>query len=347
MSYLGRTELKSSDIRLKAAYAISGTSTNTVVLAWTAPSEESLIFTVNGVVQQTDAFSIAGTPTTITLASGNFADGATVEVVGINDIGTTIVPADGSVTSLKLADDAVTLAKMADDSVGVAELATTGTPDGAKFLQDDMAWTTVDSLPSQTSESGKFLTTNGSAASWAAIASSGFVQMRSLPSGTWTRPTDVTKVVMYVTGGGGGGYSGGASASCGGFSGSTAIKFLDVSSIATATILVGAAGVAGGSPTAGGNSSWVDAANTITGLGGPAGTLAASNTGTRTTATGGDINLSGGNVYAGSYASVGSYWGPGAQKGATALNPGEGGYGPYFGTGYNGGPGIVVIWEYK
>ena len=182
---------------------------------------------------------------------------------------------------------------------------------------------------------------------WTAIASSGFVQMRSLPSGTWTRPTDVTKVVMYVTGGGGGGYSGGASASCGGFSGSTAIKFLDVSSIATATILVGAAGVAGGSPTAGGNSSWVDAANTITGLGGPAGTLAASNTGTRTTATGGDINLSGGNVYAGSYASVGSYWGPGAQKGATALNPGEGGYGPYFGTGYNGGPGIVVIWEYK
>ena len=170
MSYLGRTELKSSDIRLKAAYAISGTSTNTVVLTWTAPSEESLIFTVNGVVQQTDAFSIAGTPTTITLASGNFADGATVEVVGINDIGTAIIPADGSITSLKLADDAVTLAKMADDSVGVAELATTGTPTGAKFLQDDMAWTTVDSLPSQTSQSGKFLTTDGSAASWGTVA---------------------------------------------------------------------------------------------------------------------------------------------------------------------------------
>jgi hypothetical protein len=120
MSYLGRTELKSSDIRLKAAYAISGSSTNTVVLTWTAPSEESLIFTVNGVVQQTDAFSIAGTPTTITLASGNFADGATVEVVGINDIGTAIVPADGSVTRPKLA--------------------TTGTPDGTKVLQDNMAW---------------------------------------------------------------------------------------------------------------------------------------------------------------------------------------------------------------
>jgi hypothetical protein len=70
-----------------------------------------------------------------------------VEVVGINDIGKAIVPADSSVT--------------------VAKLATTGTPDGSKFLQDDMAWTTVDSLPSQTGESGKFLTTNGTAASWA------------------------------------------------------------------------------------------------------------------------------------------------------------------------------------
>ena len=130
MSYLGRTTLKASDIQLKAATTISGSSTNTVVLTWTAPNEQSLIFRVNGVTQNTTDFTIAGSPTTITLASGNFADGSVVEVVGINDIGTTIVPADGSVTALKLADDSVTAAK----------LDTTGTPDGAKFLRDDMAW---------------------------------------------------------------------------------------------------------------------------------------------------------------------------------------------------------------
>ena len=161
MAYLGRVELKSSDIQLKASTTISGSSTNTVVLTWTAPTEQSIILKVNGVVQHTDAYSIAGSPTTITLASGNFADGATVEVVGINDIGTTIVPADGSVTRPKLA--------------------TTGTPTGAKFLQDDMAWTTVDSLPSQTSQSGKYLTTNGTTASWGTVATStpGLVKLAS------------------------------------------------------------------------------------------------------------------------------------------------------------------------
>ena len=118
MSYLGRTELKSSDIQLKASVTISGSSTNTVVLAWTAPNEQSIILKVNGVVQHTDAYSIAGSPTTITLASGNFADGATVEVVGINDIGKAIVPADSSVT--------------------VAKLATTGTPMGLSSFR--MTW---------------------------------------------------------------------------------------------------------------------------------------------------------------------------------------------------------------
>lgn len=39
--------------------------------------------------------------------------------------------------------------------------------DNTKFLKGDGTWSTVDSLPSQTSQSGKFLTTNGTTASWA------------------------------------------------------------------------------------------------------------------------------------------------------------------------------------
>ena len=38
--------------------------------------------------------------------------------------------------------------------------------DNTKFLKGDGTWATVDALPSQTSQSGKFLTTNGTTASW-------------------------------------------------------------------------------------------------------------------------------------------------------------------------------------
>lgn len=41
--------------------------------------------------------------------------------------------------------------------------------DNTKFLKGDGTWAAVDALPSQTGQSGKFLTTDGSAASWAEI----------------------------------------------------------------------------------------------------------------------------------------------------------------------------------
>ena len=41
--------------------------------------------------------------------------------------------------------------------------------DNTKFLSGDGTWATVDALPSQTSQSGKFLTTNGTTASWANV----------------------------------------------------------------------------------------------------------------------------------------------------------------------------------
>lgn len=41
--------------------------------------------------------------------------------------------------------------------------------DNTKFLRGDATWATVDALPSQTSQSGKFLTTDGTTASWATV----------------------------------------------------------------------------------------------------------------------------------------------------------------------------------
>ena len=63
-------------------------------------------------------------------------------------------------------------------------------------------------------------------------------------SGTWTRPSGITKVVIHVVGGGGGGGAGRSSYNYtgdGGGAGGLAIKFLDVSSISSSTITVGAA----------------------------------------------------------------------------------------------------------
>lgn len=43
--------------------------------------------------------------------------------------------------------------------------------DNVKYLKGDGTWATVESLPSQTGNNGKFLTTNGSVASWATVSS--------------------------------------------------------------------------------------------------------------------------------------------------------------------------------
>ena len=58
---------------------------------------------------------------------------------------------------------------IAAGAVDLAMLSATGTPGSGNFLRGDNAWEAVDGLPTQTSNSGKFLTTNGSAASWAVL----------------------------------------------------------------------------------------------------------------------------------------------------------------------------------
>jgi hypothetical protein len=124
MPYLGAKELKASDIR---RFDVTGSTSATHTLTWTAPNEQSLIVTINGVKQHEDAYSVSGTTLTLTSA---LVSTDKLEVIGINDIGTTITPAQNSVDADKIADDAVTVAK----------LNTTGTASSSTFLRGDMAW---------------------------------------------------------------------------------------------------------------------------------------------------------------------------------------------------------------
>ena len=163
MSYMGNVELKASNIR---RFDVTGSTSATHTLTWTAPNEQTLIVTINGVKQQNN-YTVSGT--TLTLDTALITTDA-LEVIGINDVGTTITPAQGSVnadqlatdavSTVKIADDAITSAKiaadavdsseiaanavgnaeMADDAIGIAELSATGTASASTYLRGDNSW---------------------------------------------------------------------------------------------------------------------------------------------------------------------------------------------------------------
>lgn len=91
---------------------------------------------------------------------------------------------------------------------------------------------------------------SGSAPQWGTIATDPDGAFRSTQvftdSGTWTKPSGLTRVRVYVTGGGGGGKGRTADSSeggTGGAAGGTAIKVIEASSLgSTETVTIGAGG---------------------------------------------------------------------------------------------------------
>ena len=119
MSYLGQAALKNSELK---RFDITSSTSATHVLSWTAPNEQSLWITINGVKQQDDAYSIAGSPTTITLTDALVAADK-MEVIGIVDIGVITIVGDNTISSNKLADNAVTTGKILDGTIVAGDLA--------------------------------------------------------------------------------------------------------------------------------------------------------------------------------------------------------------------------------
>ena len=147
-------------------------------------------------------------------------------------------------------------------------------------------------------------------------------------SRTWVKPTGVKSIILIMTGGAGGrGNVENAGA------GSTTINFLDVSTVSSATVVVGAGGYADGvNASAGGNTTWADGVNSLTALGG----LDLGNTGIGQKPTTGDINIGAG-VEA-------SFWGSN-----NLLNSGFKGAWGSVGTtvaGYSSQSGVVIVLEY-
>ncbi len=222
------------------------------------------------------------------------------------------------------------------ESVNVADLVTTGTADATTFLRGDNAWT--------------------------AIASAGFNSIQvfsSSGSHAWNRPTGVTKILVFITGGGGGGMYRSGDGGHGGGAAATAIKFLDVSSIASVDITIGAGGAGGSSsdpynaPAGGASAFGVAPATVHCTAGGGGATSGTGVPGPGGTATGGDVNVVGGG---GAYNTGGaSFWGNGTNSRYSGgyLSPlangtyGSGGGGARGAASGSGGDGFCLVLEFK
>ncbi len=307
---------------------------------------------------------------TNTSGAALIADGTNFNPVVISgdiSISTSGVAAIGSgvIATADIADDAVTLAKMAAGTDGnIISFDTSGNP-----------------VAVATGTDGQVLTSSGAGTvcAFEDAAGGGYASMQVFTStGTWTRPSDIIRVVVIVTaGGGGGGGTPNDSQRGGGAGGGTAIETIDVSGTSSAAVTVGAAGAAGAANGndggAGGASSFASFCSATGGAGGEGSTAPGSDIAATAggTGSGGDINLKGGDAYYFARSAVanwggpptggGSYWGPGGVGQYRGSSVGGGTTGTY-GTGGGGsstaalaggyagaagGAGLVVVYEYK
>ena len=164
MAYLGKYETRTADFKVYT----SSTATATHTLSWTPTSKQSLRITINGVVQQDDAFELVGT--TVTLDAAILVTDV-LEIVGVNELGgQVLVPADGSIQAGKLSSNAVTTAKIQDDAVTLAKMA--GGTDGNLITYDASG----DPAYVATGSATNILTSNGAGAAptFQAAAAGGF-----------------------------------------------------------------------------------------------------------------------------------------------------------------------------
>jgi len=214
-------------------------------------------------------------------------------------------------------------------------------------------------LPAQASQGGKFLTTNGTVASWATVTAGGRLLRapQVLTSGTsYTAPANCVAVYIEAIGGGGGG--GGRQNfdyGTGGGSGAYCAKYFTVTPFASYTYAIGAGGAGGSVGFPGGNggtTTFTVGGTTISAGGGGGGyvgggTVFGSSTavigGAGGSAANGDINAAGSSGE--SLIGAASFFGGGAAFSGAGSTGGGGGGGSNGGGA--GGAGLIRIWEYS
>ena len=189
----------------------------------------------------------------------------------------------------------------------------------------------------------------------------------STGTSTWTKPSGVNLIKVYVTGGGGGGGShNNDDAQGGGGAGATAIKWIDVRAVSSVNVTVGSGGTGSvGSTSGGGGTGGTSSFGSYCSATGGIGVATWGVGGIGGTATGGDINLygsdgQGGNIDGQGNEEVGgnggeSFWGGvghGASYWGDYSSPrgwgcgGSGSHASRNNAGTDGMTGAVIIEEY-
>ena len=229
-------------------------------------------------------------------------------------------------------------------------------------INGTISGTTNSTLPSQSGNSGKWLETSGSTASWQPLGSTGNILSTQVftSSGTWTKPGNIRFIHVKVQGGGGGGSGHGECGGAGGYS----ERIINVQSITSVPVTV--AGEVNGTYYSGpgdngGSSSFGSYCSASGGFG--ANRNNQHSGGLAGVGSGGDLNIygGGGDSHHGRGANLG---GTSHHGGAVAAGhpqggnfshnhqshsaPGSGGSGAHYHghRGSNGRPGLVVVTHY-